>query len=149
MNAVWLLTGEMLSSTNPSGFTSTCLGLYLLRLRMSYFLLAYRVQHLWHSHLPRISMPPNGSESLPHWSHFLSLWARVSACSVVSRNEFVEGSRGGLEFIEDLWVGCCNPIEELHEVLVDRLQFSVLYSLTVNSHLNLVEVAVYIVKRFL
>lgn len=93
-------------------------------------------------------MPPKGSESLPHLSQCLSLWDRFIAWSVVSRYEFVEGSGGGLEFIEYLWVGCCNPIEELHEVLVDRLQFSVLYSLTVNAHLNLVEVTVHVIERF-
>ena len=111
MNALWLLTGDMLSSTYPTGFSSTRLGLYALRFLTGYFLLAYLVQHLWHIHLPRISMPPKGSESLPHLSHVLSLWARESICSGVSRNEFVEGSRGGLEFIEYLWVGCRNPVK--------------------------------------
>jgi len=85
---------------------------------------------------------------LPHLSHVLSLWARVRASSVVSRNEFVKGSCGGLEFIEYLWVGCCNPIEELHEVRVDYLKLSGTYTLAVSSHLNLVEVTADVVERF-
>lgn len=149
MKALWLATGEMLSRTYPSGLVKTCFGLYLLRFLMCYFLLAYLVQHLWHIHLPRISMPPKGSESLPHFSQSLSLCARDIAVSSVSRYEFVEGSRGGLKFIEDLWVGCCNPVEELHEVCVDRLQFSGADTLAVNAHLNFFEVPVHVVKRFL
>ncbi len=149
MNDLWLLTGDMLSSTYPTGFSSTRLGLYALRFLTVHFLLAYLVQHLWHIHLPRISMPPNGSESLPHLSHVLSFCIRDIAVSVVSRNEFVEGSRGGLEFIEYLWVGCCNPVQELHELLVDLLQLSIANLVAVNTHLNVVEVSVDIVKRFL
>ena len=94
-------------------------------------------------------MPPKGSESLPHLPHVLSFCMRDIAVSVVSRNEFVEGSCGGLEFIEYLWVGCCNPVEELHQVCVDGLKFCGADTLAVNAHLNIVEVAVYVVKRFL
>ena len=111
MNALWLLTGDMLSSTYPTGFSSTRLGLYALRFLTIHFLLAYLVQHLWHIHLPRTSTPPKGYESLPHLSQVLSLCIRDIAVSVVSRNEFVEGSRGGLKSIEHMWVGCCNPVK--------------------------------------
>ena len=70
-------------------------------------------------------MPPKGSESLPHFSQSLSLCARDIAVSSVSRYEFVEGSCGGLEFIEYLWVGCCNPVQELAELLVQDTGFAV------------------------
>lgn len=94
-------------------------------------------------------MPLKGSDSLPHLPQTLSLCIRAITVSVFSRNEFVEGSCGGLEFIEYLWVGCCNPVEELHQVCVDGLKFCGADTLAVNAHLNIVEVAVYVVKRFL
>lgn len=47
------------------------------------------------------------------------MWAREDISSSVWRNEFVKGMRGGLEFIENLWVGYCNPVQQLDELLVD------------------------------
>lgn len=50
--------------------------------------------------------------------------------------------RGCLEFIEDLWVGDCDPVEELGELLVDYFgidEFDLQY---VEFALNQTEVAV-------
>lgn len=82
------------------------------------------VQHLAHIHLPRTSTPLSGSVELPQLVHDLSLCALDCASNIVSGDEFIEGSRGGLEFIEYLWVGCCDPVQELNELLVDTIDFA-------------------------
>ena len=79
-------------------------------------------QHLAQYHLDRTSTPPIGSASLLHTEHSLSGWALDLTSSGSIWNEFVEGMRGGLEFIEYLRVGYCDPVEELGELFVDGVR---------------------------
>jgi hypothetical protein len=69
--------------------------------------------------------------------------------SVVSWYELVEGMCCGLEFIEDLWVGDCDPVEELGELFVGLIGRGQLDSQYVDLALNQVEVAVGREYRFL
>ena len=68
---------------------------------------------------PLTSTPASGSDvGLLHLVQVLNCCDRDWAVPCVSWNELVEGMRGGLEFIEYLWVGDCDPVEKLGELFV-------------------------------